>query len=332
MLILVLSLFATALAQNANYNFGPQPSRVVPPYVPASPPEIPPIDATDDIYQKDYWKNPHLVYNFQQVRRDQPAHVENREESLGKYFGRRRTTTTTPRPVVVPTIAPVVIPERQEPYYPPSPAPVQHSQNSYIDSISRWNQELNQDVPSVTVPPRPTPSVQRWQDVVANEQPAIPQYPSRLPTINADEFANIPTAGPYVPRPTPPPQTWHEPERYTVRPRIPPVTRAPFVASYQPEARVHQNSWVEEQPRVSEPIRVPEPSWNVEPARAPEAVPHRPSRPRGQSGRGQHKFNWSDVASDASSVETTTVAPVAANTPPPSVPTLTPWYGDNFGK
>ncbi|XP_047986505.1 uncharacterized protein LOC125226554 [Leguminivora glycinivorella] len=37
-----------------------------------------------------------LVFNFQQIRRDQPAQVEMREENIHKYMNRPRTTPPTP--------------------------------------------------------------------------------------------------------------------------------------------------------------------------------------------------------------------------------------------
>ncbi|XP_063621820.1 uncharacterized protein LOC134794047 [Cydia splendana] len=37
-----------------------------------------------------------LVFNFQQIRRDQPAQVEMREENIHKYMNRPRTTTPIP--------------------------------------------------------------------------------------------------------------------------------------------------------------------------------------------------------------------------------------------
>lgn len=57
-------------------------------------------DYSDDNSRQLMINDANLIFNFEQIRKDQPPQIEQREENIGKYLNGRpkfTTTTTTPR-------------------------------------------------------------------------------------------------------------------------------------------------------------------------------------------------------------------------------------------
>lgn len=340
MFLITLSLLATTYAQSVDYNqYGPQPDRAVPNYVPSKPPAVAPIDLTDEIYSRDFWSNPkaqNIIYNFEHVRQDQPPHVETREEDFGRYFNRPKMTTTT-------TLAPYI----------PEPADI-HAQITNV----HWYE--NQQAYRSRMPMTTTTTLPDWQDTYEQDQ----QLYSRMRSWNPEQEFQVQYSTPpslpvrsqwaeATPAPrtqwddsittTRKPQTWSDPilgDKYKPDHPNPKPTRAPLIPEYSEQAV----EWTTVKPRYVEkipdeitqrPIVVPNapvaPVW--EEPKSPSAHTERLHSQKGIGNRGHQKYNWSeDVPTEAALKHSTTMAPVAPQSrgPPPPVPTLTPWYGDKF--
>lgn len=267
-----------------------------------------------------------LIFNFEQLRRDQPPQIEMRDESLGLYMHRRPQTTTT-------TIAPIVVPE-----IPKTPSndlkfsnPIPHVNNEYSYQYNPV------PLPSTPIPvprkqnqiqyapwPSPPPAPQ-WSDLSeAFKKQGFPHYESQKPFQNQQavpDFTSIQQqqmTTPFVPKQQE--QKMHLAPEFTQalhRPQ-PPTSSAQMVNHHSNDFKknpVQTSQFYPTAAPVSKPIT--------------QATQH-------PASRGSHRFNWDDLTTQPSwsqtsqQVTTTTVrTPAAKVSGPHPIPTLTPW-SDGF--
>lgn len=256
-----------------------------------------PMDYNDDIYNRDMRIQPssNFVFNFEQARKDQPPQVEMREENLGKYMGRPRTTTPLPmRHQISEHRAPEVETYHLHHLTEEKPVPLK----PYVPQ--EWD-PVNSHLPA-TMPPAPT--TPKWMDL---SDDSFRHHSHHKPRRPVNSYHHAPTQ--------PPVPQW-----------TPPAAPAMEKMVQQPEMMSYSNPM----PHYDQPT----PDYSA----PKEYYSHTPTQSRGPS-RGNHKFNWSDVMEDTPvvpSTPTTTAPAVPAVAPqnmgpPPSIPTLSPWY-DGFGK
>lgn len=246
-------------------------------------------------------KPANLVFNFEQLRRDQPPQIEMRDESPGLYMHRRPQTTTTAAPIYVPEIN--NFPENKvyennpfaRPTLPPRVNNDHHRQMTPTHGI--YNQNLVQSTPMPSPPPAP-----KWSDFseTFNRQ-AFPHYESQGPIEQKIPEFN------HFQRPQ------HQPTAPVARPDL--------------FNHDHGRNLI--------------PSTNFYPSTTPENKPHDfgtmrkdlESSRQNIANRGNHKFAWNDLVTEPSwnhkPQMSSTVAPAVQGKNPPPLPTLTPWL-DGF--
>ncbi|XP_063839621.1 uncharacterized protein LOC135088631 [Ostrinia nubilalis] len=263
-----------------------------------------PMDFNDDIYNRDLRIQPssNFFYNFQQARIDQPPQVEVREENLGKYMGRPRPSTTA-----------MPIPKLDQEYVPDMNTVHLHrlADKNSVSTMTPYVPlgPYNAHLPATMPPPPTTP---RWMD------------------LSDDSFRN---------------HAHHKPSRYAAKPvntYQPASTPAPVQPTYQPASMplsYNDGMYSQQQPmpmEMSYQNQMPQYYDSTT-----ENVMHGDRyvrEPAAGRGRGSHKFSMNDlqlVPTEPPQVMNTMrpAGPASVQKrPPPSIPTLTPWSGDSFGK
>lgn len=155
--------------------------------------------------------NTNLVYNFEQIRSDQPPHVEIREENIHNYMNRPTTTSR------VPLLRSHPYEDGQKPKY---PLPYNEMQWQALQNAPKY-EGPTQNWKSVPAPPN-FPHWDSLSDLAATNplnyesQPVIPQQPNVFPEApeqwNGPEIYNraqdfMPTTS------TMPPMRRHAPRR-----------------------------------------------------------------------------------------------------------------------
>ncbi|XP_053602679.1 uncharacterized protein LOC128670749 [Plodia interpunctella] len=254
-----------------------------------------PLDHHDDVYNRDLST---LVYNFEQLRRDQPPQIEAREEDLGRYIYRPRTTTVAAPPMLD---FPAHIPEVKLLPEPSRPSIIGASTTKPFIGQT-WNQIINKHLPA-TIPPPPAPKWLDLSDSLKNREVYQPHYSPVQQVLPMPMYHQKVSQMPAEPLP------YSAYSQYSGVEYVPTTT----TTTAAPYSHYMQNS---------------EPYFQ-------QSVPRTPAR----QSRGQHKFSWGDVLpTESKQPAVTTPAPVAYNPAsrkinlPSSMPTLTPWSGDNFGK
>lgn len=263
--------------------------------VPGAPSPVP-MDFNDDIYNRDMRIPPssNFIYNFEHARRDQPPHVEMREENLGKYMGRPRTTTQVP---FVPKLSEQSVPEIETVHLHHLSDVKSVSMKPYVPQ--QWD-PISSHLPA-TIPPAPT--TPKWMDLSDETFRHHAHHKPSRPTLNGYQHAST----------QPPVPEWNKPATFYMNDMV-----------QQPEMSYSSHPM---------PQYIPPSTEHAVPAgRFAQSAPSQ-QRP---SSRGNHKFSWSDVKmpeQPAAVPTTSTPSAVAPQNrgPPPSIPTLSPWY-DGFGK
>lgn len=268
-------------------------------YGPSGAPSSVPMDFNDDIYNRDMRIQPssNFFYNFQHARIDQPPQVEVREENMGKYMGRPRTTTH-----VIPKLNEEHVPEINTVHLHRLADRTSASTLSPYVPLGPYNAHLPASMP-------PPPETPKWMDL---SDDSFRNHAHHKPRVNPVNVYQPPS----TPAPVQPVQ-WSQPESV-------PVAYNDDVYS-QPQQQPVDMGYLHQMPQhyVSTTEYVMRGDHYV---RDPAAV----------RGRGNHKFSWSDLSTEPTPVVTSTMPapapPAAQKRPPPSFPTLSPWVGDSFGK
>lgn len=252
-----------------------------------------------------------LIFNFEQLRRDQPPQIEMRDESLGLYMHARPKTTTTMAPIAVPEMG------NNEPFstFSNLPAPVHTDYNRHsTPTYHQYNYHPSTPMPS----PPPAP---KWSDFseTFNKQ-AFPHYESQKPLEQTVPEFN------YLQQPQRRPSGAGDMPQKQIMPSA-------------PEFNHFQRSQHQSTVPVNHDFRgftSTTPEYKMH-----EYVPTRQNvennhQQQNASNRGNHKFSWNDLVTEPSWAHkpqlmssTSTSGPQGKN--PPSVPTLSPWL-DGFGK
>ncbi|XP_073951385.1 uncharacterized protein [Choristoneura fumiferana] len=159
--------------------------------------------------------NTNLIYNFQQIRSDQPPHVELREENIHKYMNRPSTTSR------VPLLRSRPYDDGEKPKY---PLPYNAMQWEALQNAPKY-EAPTQNWKSVPAPPT-FPHWDSLSDLAATNpinyesQPVIPQQPIVMPEA---------------------PEQYSDPEVYSQAQNYMPSTSTmlPMYASTMPPIRHH---------------------------------------------------------------------------------------------
>lgn len=250
---------------------------------------VQPIDYNDDLHLR---VNPagHIFFKYQQLRLDQPPQVDIRDEDVGRYMYRTRTT-----PI---------------PHYPSTTIPVEDINLDFLPfnkvqaekrypSVDIWQQQT-----TTTTPTPPTTDV-RWEKF--SEKFHFDNHPQRNPS----QWASQPQAqAPSMVAPAPPSfaPIIVLPSTTTVQPRMwQQAIHEPVVNSWQ-EARPlgayrgnHKFNWDDVLLPLPPPQRKMETPVPAPTTAATPTTPLKSFAPRAYPGGA-----------------------------PPAPPTLTPWSGDNL--
>ncbi|XP_059062172.1 uncharacterized protein LOC131854991 [Achroia grisella] len=234
----------------------------------------------ENMYNRDLRRPSNLYYNFEHLRNDQPAHVDIRDEDMGKYMNKKSTTTHATPIVTSINNYPEHFSDFQR-----KQVPMPRDNQQLTKTIAKpyddqnWNQIINNHLPASLPPP---PSTPKWMDLSGTYQEQQPSYYSS--NANYDQY--------------------YQPNLQTVKP-----TQAPAFQWAKHGIMPNNNQY--------------------------EQVPHSDQQRRDASNdlpflsRGNHKFDWpnkSKLNTPQDRVST------KHGQPPSSVPTLSPWSGDDFGK
>lgn len=254
-----------------------------------------PIDYNDDLHLRGNPAGGHLFFNYQQLRLDQPPQVDIRDEDIGRYMYRARTTAA---PVYQTTSIPV---EKVNLDFLPFNK-VQAERR--FPSVDMWQQQT-----TTRTPPPPTTTL-KWEQLSDNFQVGnLAQHnPSQWAAlVQAQAPSMIPQAPPtFAPIVVLPTRRTHEASTTTAEPSmLQEAVRQPVAHAWQDTRPLgvnrgnHKFSWDD----VLLPLSPPQQKVDTH-THAPTAattVPPKQFGPRVYPGGV-----------------------------PPAPPTLTPWSGDNL--
>lgn len=244
-------------------------------------------------------KATNIIYNFEQTRRDQPPHIEQRDESIGIYMNKPKFITTTSAPHISETVP------KFHDLLPKSHFPGLHTPQE----SNSWN--YGSAFPS-TIPPPPSPN---WSNYALglNQQP-FNYHTHELNLFRAPLQIPISHPNPYpvTPQQSYPSLTWNNGNKHDDRKIY--IPKYAEVSSQLNKAAAKTTTPKPTNEFVNQHIKVQQNS----------APPHL------TSSRGNYKYNWNHNESEPQKVVTVDAANVNKSSPP-VVPTLTPWH-DGFGK
>lgn len=261
-------------------------------------------DYSDDNSRQLMINDANLIFNFEQIRKDQPPQIEQREENIGKYLNGRpkfTTTTTTPRyDKILQEIEPL---PRLPILSPPVGIYKPHYQQDYLSAY-----------PS-TIPPAPT--TPEWTDlsvILSKKTPLHHQQTHIIPEMANDDLNR---QSHYLP---------HHPRFFTT---------PPFKTSFQDRnmkqilPSYHSIQMFENHDATSTTILPANAQMSHKVKQKPV---HTSEALRPTASRGNHKFSWDDIIT--SKITTTnslsTIGRQNYSSPPP-VATLSPWF-DGYKK
>lgn len=257
---------------------------------------VQPIDYNDDLQRR---VNPagHIFFNYQQLRLDQPPQIDIRDEDVGRYMYRPRTT-----PI---------------PHYPTTTIPVEKINLDFMPfnkvqaekrfpSVDIWQQRST----TTTLPP-PTTALQ-WEKLSENFQ--FGNHPQHYPLqatsqIHAQTPSMLPPAPPsFAPIIVLPTRRTHEASTTTVQPQMwQEAVRQPVAHAWQETRPLgayrgnHKFNWDDVLLPPPPPQRNLQTATRALTTTTTPTAPPRPFSPRTYPGGA-----------------------------PAAPPTLTPWSGDNF--